>query len=476
MILSSRHNKYFYLTGLLIAAVLVWFYIASNISTNEENSIRQTVSINPNFKPNCDLSNNPLCKDQIIALEELDKFNQLQNVLISLPIFMDPKFESDRRTIFELKNKGDFEYSDNFFLKAANHYTEARNELIKIETFLNTEIDNILNALDSTVEAKRYRDMGLLIDRLSQYTTNQDLIDEYKYISINRPIFDNLLDEANVYFMNQLYTESIENINDALKYFPYNQNALTFLEQVKVKKMELDINNLVGDLKSLFFNISNISNTKIIQQKINEIKEINPQYDTSKFQGQLDDFNRRTLNNDLLEKANYHFNNEEFDLVVESYQRALNITPLNKEETEKLNIASSIIFLTSKMQQFLDNSYDLKKQTYLNELSNLIKKSKQVNLYSSKLRNQTKLAETIYKDSNKFISVKINSSIDYFIKLEQRNLGNFEILNLELRPGNYKVEIKRKKQTTEFSQLFINSNNLNQEYSISCNRNECVIF
>ena len=158
------------------------------------------------------------------------------------------------------------------------------------------------------------------------------------------------------------------------------------------------------------------------------------------------------------------------------YQRALNITPLNKEETEKLNIASSIILLTSKMQQFLDNSYDLKKQTHLNELSNLIKKSKQVNLYSFKLRNQTKLAENLYKDSNKFISVKINSSTDYFIKLEQRNLGSFEILNLELRPGNYKVEIKRKKQTTKFLQLFINSNNLNQEYSISCNRNECVIF
>ena len=142
---------------------------------------------------------------------------------------------------------------------------------MKIETFLNTEIDNILNALDDTVEAKGYQDMGLLIDRLSQYTTNQDLIDEYKYISINRPIFDNLLDEANVYFMNQLYTESIENINDALKYFPSNQNALTFLEQVKVKKMELDINNLVGDLK-VYFNISNISNTNIIQQKINKIK------------------------------------------------------------------------------------------------------------------------------------------------------------------------------------------------------------
>ena len=57
-------------------------------------------------------------------------------------------------------------------------------------------------------------------------------------------------------------------------------------------------------------------------------------------------------NNALLEKAKFHFNNEEFDLVVDSYQRALNITPLNKEETEKLNIASSIILLTSKMQQF----------------------------------------------------------------------------------------------------------------------------
>ena len=68
MILSSRHNKYFYLTGLLIAAVLVWFYIASNISTNGKVSIRQAVSINPNFKPNCDLNNN--LKDQMTALED----------------------------------------------------------------------------------------------------------------------------------------------------------------------------------------------------------------------------------------------------------------------------------------------------------------------------------------------------------------------------------------------------------------------
>jgi hypothetical protein len=474
--LSLKHNKYFYLTGLIIAAVLLWFYIASNISTKEENSIIQSINVNPNFKPNCDSNNNPLCKDQLSALEELDKLNQLQNALITIPIFKDIKFDGQREKAFNLKNMGDFEYSDNFFSKSIILYSEAIIELNKIEAIINTEKNNILNALDNSVETKRYQDMRLLIERLSQNTIDQDLIDKYEYIFNNSPIFDSLLDEANVYFTNELYLESITKLNEALKYFPNNQQALTLLNQVQVNKMESDINILVGDLKSLIFNIANISNTNIIQQKINEIKQINSSYDTSNFQEQLDDYNKRKANNILLEKANFHFNNEEFGLVVDNYKKAMNIVPLNKEDTNRLNIASLILSLNLKMQTFIDNLYDLKKETYLNELSNLIEQSKKVYSYSAELRNQTSKAETMYEKNNKFISVKINSSLEYFIKLEQKNLGSFEILNLKLRPGNYNVEIKRKKQITQFLQIFISPDNLDQEYTLSCNNNECLIL
>ncbi len=463
----------------IILVMLAWFIFApsfnSSGSKSKENEINFDVVIDTSLIPDCSVDN-PLCRDQIDALSKLEEYIKLQNILIKYQIFNGDFFGEKKKEIQIIKKEADAKFFENYFFEAGQKYDEARKKLENIEDEIEKTKLETESELDSLFSRKMYDQMSLLIAQLKNYSFDEKKISYYLYREENGPKFDKNYSEALTSFRLERYEEALEFIDSALILFPERDEAKTLKDETTNFILELNTKKAVAEIKSMLFESDlTIVDLQQVSKKVDSLKKFNSKYATDEF---YDEINERIDNltfkkyiNDALDA----FEGEKFETAISSFGSANSIRGLDDESKNKLQIAKDIIKLLGELNRIINGNFDLKKQSNLDILKNKISESKKISSYSSNLHKITKNAEQLYDERNKFIKIKLLSNELFFVDIGTLKLGNFEEKQLELRPGDYDILIKRKGKANSRIKLNISDKSQNRVFKIVCSESVCKI-
>ena len=476
--MSSKLNKpNFYIPLLIILAVGMWFAVASRVTNeNLEESLAKNSDfvIDPTFKPNCDLNENPLCRDQILALENLEKVLILQNKLITYPIFSSDQFLNEKEEIVKLKTDADNQYFDNFLSNANDKYKEALTKLSTIENKILFQRKQLITSLDEIFELKNYNQMDNLIDELSLYLSDSTIIDDYSYKMKNGQKFDDYLSDSDVLYKNNKFNDAIKLITKALKLFPDDSIAQNKKVVYQDAFIVFRTNELVAEIKTILFKTNkNTGMVNLAKEKIKGLKKFNPNFNTADLERDLNEIELNIQNDDFLYLANYYFKNEDFLKAEQNYLAASNLRLLDKSNFTNLDLAISINLNLPLLKKFINGEYDLKKDSNLQSFRMLIDTTQPLESYSSEIKRLRTDALIIYEKSNVLLNVTILSKEEYFIELETTKLGSFEEKVIKVRPGIYNLLIKRQGKSTVRKKANFSQDSNNSTYKISCSTNNC---
>ncbi len=475
--LSKLSKPNLYIPLLIILAVVIWFAVASRVTNDnlEENLARNSdFVIDPTFKPNCDLEENPLCRDQILALESLEKVLLLQNELLTYPIFSGDQFINEKEEIVKLKTDADNQYFDNFFSNANEKYTSALDVLTTIENKIVFDRKQLISNLNEIFQLKKYDQMNQPIEDLKSVTNYSSIIDEYLYKMNNGQKFDDYLVDAEILFKNNKFIEAINLINKALKIFPDDSLAQNKKNTYEKQYLVFRTNELVAEIKTILFKANkNKGMLSLGKEKIKNLKKLNPNYNVTNLEKDLREIELTIENEDFLYLANYYFKNEDFIKAEQNYLSAQKIKTLDESNSSKLSLIKNINMYLPLLRKYINGDYDLKKDSNLKNLKSLIDTTLSMESYSSEIKKLRIDALKIYEAINVLLNIKILSQDDYFIELETTKLGSFNEKTIKVRPGTYNLLIKRAGKSTVRKKVSFSIDSNDNTYKINCSANNC---
>lgn len=459
--------------------MLSWFLFATSFNSKPSNVDEAftefDIVIDPNVAPNCSI-NNPLCRDQIDALSNLEGYIKTKNTLIEYPIFSANLFEDEKKEIETIKKQADRQYFDNFFYDSSQQYDQARTKLLDLLDQIKTTKSKIETDLDLLFFDKRYKQMSPLIELLADYSVDDQKTKDYEIKMSSGPRFDNNFSEALDSFRLEKYQESLRFINDALLLFPQNRDATNLKKKIEENLLKINTQNAITSIKNMLFNSNlTLKDLERVSAKVDDLKKLNTSYDVEEFYKDIKERKNNLIFNRYIDEATKAFQNERFEQTITSLNQAKNIKGLDNDSMFKLTISNDILVLLSDFNEILSGDYDLKKQSNLNLLKNKISESKKIYSYSSNLLKITKQAERVYSEQNKFIKIKLFSDESFYVDIGTSKLGSFSEKIIELRPGEYDFLIKRRGMTTSRVSLDIKANPSTQSLIISCNESKCSI-
>lgn len=476
---SSPKISYLPIIITIVVVMVGWFFFAPKFNSPPSNEtdgeINFDIVIDTDLIPDCS-KDNPLCRDQIDALAKLEDYIKTQNTLIKYPIFNGNLYEDQKKEIENLKKQSDKEYFENYFFDAAQGYIEARTKLNKILGNIEKVEAETISSLDELFNEKKYDQMNALIVQLENYSFNVKQIESYIYKKEKGPKYDTSISSSLTAFRLEKYKEAINFVNTALELFPENQEAKKLKIQIEAQLLDLNTNNAVADIKSLLFKTDlTISDLNTINQKVDDLKILNRAYDVEDFYKEIN-LRKKNINfNKFQNEAVTAFNNKNFTQAISSFNSAQKIKSLNSDSVFKLNISKNVLELLSSFNEILYGKYDLKKQSNLDLLEKKIQESKKIYQYSPKLEEITNEAEKIFFERNKFIKIKILSNELFFVDIGTLKLGSFEEKNIELRPGEYEILVKRRGKATSRTEIEIPSNSSTITFQIICSESKCSV-
>ena len=459
--------------------MLSWFLFAPSFNSkpsNVDEAINEfDIVIDPNVVPNCSI-NNPLCRDQIEALSNLEGYIKTKNTLIKYPIFSASLFDDEKKEIETIKKQADRQYFENYFFDSSQQYGEAKTKLLDLLNQIKATKSKLETDLDLLFFDKRYEQMPPLIELLADYSEDDQKIKDYEIKMSSGPRFDNNFSEALDSFRLEKYQESLRFINDALLLFPRNKDAKNLKKKIEENLLKINTQNAITIIKNTLFNSDlTLEDLEEVSTKVDDLKRLNSSYDVEEFYKDITERKNNLIFKGHIDEATKSFQNERFEKTIASLNQAKNIKGLDNDSEFKLKISNDILILLSDFKQILSGNYDLKKQSNLDLLKNKISESKKINSYSSNLLTITQQAERVYSEQNKFIKIKLFSDESFFVDIGTSKLGSFSEKTIELRPGEYEFLIKRRGMPTSRISLDIKGNPSSQSFIISCNTSKCSI-
>ena len=478
--MSSSHKiSYSLIIVAIVIIMLSWFLFAPSFNAKTSNAEEATtefdIVIDPNVVPNCSI-NNPLCRDQIEALSNLEDFIKTKNTLIKYPIFSTSLFEDEKKEIETIKKQADRQYFENYFFDSSQQYDEAKTKLLDLLNQIKATKSKLETDLDLLFFDKRYEQMPALIELLEDYSVNDFKIKDYELKMNSGPRFDDNYSEALDSFRLEKYRESLGFVNKALVLFPENNDAKNLKKKIKENILEIDTKNAISSIKNMLFNSDlDLEDLELVSEKVDELEKLNRSYDVEEFKKDIKERKISLIYTGHINDAAEAFKNERFEKTIASLNQARDLKGLDNDSKFKLKISNDILVLISDLKEILGGNYDLKKQSSLDLLKNKISESKKIYSYSSNLLKITENAERIYSQQNKFIKIRLFSDESFFVDIGTLKLGNFSEKVIELRPGKYDFLIKRRGMPTSRLSLDVASSSSTQSLIIKCSESKCSI-